>query len=108
MSKIEAPEKPQCSDPEETTVRLSWKAVEGAEKYRVLVKDFAKEGWDGCMTHDFDGNVTSAVIDDLYPTSTFLFKIQAGKADEWSEFSPEADCDTKVANCNPDPRCIIS
>ena len=53
---------------------------EGATGYKVMVVDFGiEEGWksDKVMVHKFDAKTTKATIDDLYPTSTFCFKILA-------------------------------
>ena len=54
--------------------------MEEATGYKVMVVDFGiEEGWksDKVMVHKFDAKTTKATIDDLYPTSTFCFKILA-------------------------------
>ena len=97
-------------DVTETTIAISWKPVEGATGYKVMVVDFGiEEGWksDKVMVHKFDAKTTKATIDDLYPTSTFCFKILAFNDDGDGPESKVVDCDTAVANCGPDNRCLV-
>lgn len=94
----------------ETSIEVKWEAVEGAKGYRVMVVDFGiEEGWksDKVMVHKFSAKKNKAVIDDLYPTSTFCFKLVAFDDDGESPASKVVDCDTAVANCGPDNRCMI-
>jgi hypothetical protein len=51
-------------------------------------------------TNERPGNTTTATIGELYPTSTFQFKLVATNANGESPASEIVDCDTKVANCN--------
>jgi hypothetical protein len=107
---LNQPKPVKFGDVTETTIDITWQAVEGANGYRVMVVDFGiEEGWksDKVMVHKFDAKTTKATIDDLYPTSTFCFRIVAFNEDEESSPSKVVDCDTAVANCGPDNRCVL-
>ena len=75
-------------------------------------QDFAHEEWtkENVKEFTFEGSVTKGVVEDLYPTSTFQFKLVAVLEDgSDSEPSEIMDCDTKVANCGPKKStCVIS
>ena len=94
----------------ETSIEVSWEAIPGATGYRLYVVDFGiEESWksDKVMVHKFDGKTTKATIDELYPTSTFCFKLVAFDDDGDFPASKVVDCDTAVANCAPDNRCAV-
>ena len=77
-----------------------------------LQQDFVHEEWskDNISEFKFEGSATKGIVTDLYPTSTFQFKLIAIMED--GSESPESeimDCDTKVANCGPKKStCVIS
>ena len=94
----------------ETTIEVEWEAVPGAKGYRLYVVDFGvEEQWksDKVMVHKYDAKTTKVVVDDLYPTSTFCFKLVAFDDDGDFPESKVVDCDTAVANCGPDNRCSL-
>ena len=77
-----------------------------------MQQDFAHEEWtkDNVSEFKFEGSVTKGVVEDLYPTSTFQFKLIAIMEDGTESAESEImDCDTKVANCGPKKStCVIS
>ncbi len=79
----------------------------------IYSQDFTHEEWteENIKVHTFDGTATKGVIEDLYPTSTFQFKLIAILEDgSESKESEIMDCDTKVANCGPDKKsggCLV-
>ena len=105
------PKPVKCGEATETSVEVSWEAVPGATGYCLQVVDFGvEELWksDKVMVYKFDAATTKTEVEDLYPTSTFCFRLIASNDDGDSEGSKVVDCDTAVANCGPDPRCRIS
>eukprot|EP00939_MAST-03C_sp_MAST-3C-sp1_P003432 g3432.t1 len=95
----------------ETSIEVSWEAIPEATGYRLYVIDFGiEESWksDKVMVHKFDGKATKAKIEELYPTSTFCFKLVAFNDEGDFPASKVVDCDTAVANCAPDNSTTIT
>ena len=80
------------------------------KEYKILIREIPKD-WDVARILETDVAECTLEVEDLYPTSTYQFKIQGLKEDgSWTELSPAATIDTAVANCGPDgkkKRCVV-
>ena len=95
-----------CDESTETSLTISWKAVEHATDYIVFCKDVLSDSWDECETAMVSG-VTTAVIENLYPTATFEVKVTATSHDKNYSDSEESEsifCDTTVGSCTPNEK----
>ena len=105
---MQAPSRPLAENPTEFTVDLSWQASPGATGYTVLRKCPGEE-WDAAVVTEYGGSTCSVTVEDLQPTSTYIFKLIVNTASGASPPSDDTVIDTQVGSCAPKSnRCLCT
>lgn len=92
------PSPPTLTDPTEISVTATWEKFDTATSYKILVKSIADDE-EEFTEHTFNATITTAEVDGLEPTNTYIFRMIAVTPEGDSEMSEEAVIDTLVAGC---------
>jgi len=106
-----APQAPSIEAIDHSTLRVSWSAVPGADKYAVLVNDGKAKFVDSCTESLRDeakdatsGSATSVLVKGVRPDVSYTAKVAALHGTTWSAYSSSSAAFTVLPT--PDPPLV--